>query len=58
MGGYFCRSYCESNELEKCFSEEEIKQATFQLGADKAPGPDGFPILFFQNSRMLLRTTW
>lgn len=47
MGGYFCRSYCESNELEKSFSEEKIKQATFQLGADKAPGPDGFSILFF-----------
>ena len=27
---------------------EEIKRATFDLGAKKAPGPDGFLIAFFQ----------
>ena len=30
------------------FSLKEIRKATFDLGADKAPGPDGFPIFFFQ----------
>ncbi|XP_062021341.1 uncharacterized protein LOC133737882 [Rosa rugosa] len=29
------------------FSMEEVKAATFQLGALKAPGPDGFPGLFY-----------
>lgn len=29
-------------------SREEVKQATFQLGATKAPGPDGFNGLFYQ----------
>ncbi|KAF7135399.1 hypothetical protein RHSIM_Rhsim08G0131400 [Rhododendron simsii] len=29
-------------------TDEEIKEATFQLGALKTPGPDGFPGLFFQ----------
>lgn len=31
------------------FSEEEIKKAVFDLGGDRAPGPDGFPAAFFQN---------
>lgn len=30
------------------FTLEEIKKATFQLGSEKAPGPDGFPLIFFQ----------
>lgn len=34
--------------LEAPFTQDEIKRATFELGADKAPGPDGFPIFFFQ----------
>lgn len=29
------------------FTVEEIKQAVFQLGRDKAPGPDGFPLCFY-----------
>lgn len=29
------------------FNEDEIKTATQQLGADKAPGPDGFPGMFY-----------
>ena len=28
--------------------EEEIGVAVFGLGAEKSPGPDGFPIIFFQ----------
>ncbi|OAY62569.1 LINE-1 retrotransposable element ORF2 protein [Ananas comosus] len=30
------------------FTIDEIKKATFQLGSEKAPGPDGFPLIFFQ----------
>lgn len=33
-------------ELEAPFSSEEIFAAISGLGVDKAPGPDGFPILF------------
>ncbi|XP_057818352.2 uncharacterized protein LOC131031289 [Cryptomeria japonica] len=28
-------------------SSEEVKYAVFGMGSDKAPGPDGFPALFF-----------
>ncbi|OAY66433.1 LINE-1 retrotransposable element ORF2 protein [Ananas comosus] len=30
------------------FSIDEIKHAVFQLGSDKAPGPDGYSIRFYQ----------
>lgn len=33
--------------LEQPFIEEEIKKATFGLSIDKAPGSDGFSVLFF-----------
>ena len=33
--------------LESEFLEEEIKAAVFDLGDDKASGPDGFPLVFF-----------
>ena len=29
-------------------SDEEIKGATFDMAPDKSPGPDGFPLFFFQ----------
>ncbi len=37
-----------SDDLTSPFSLEEIKLATFQLGGDKAPGPDDFSLIFFQ----------
>ena len=37
------------SSLDAPFTIEEVRKATFELGADKAPGPDVFPIFFFQN---------
>ncbi|XP_039130342.1 uncharacterized protein LOC120266746 [Dioscorea cayenensis subsp. rotundata] len=34
--------------LELPFTIEEVKRAVFDLGSDKAPGPDGFPMSFFK----------
>lgn len=34
------------SELEEDFSEEEIKQAIWDLGADRAPRPDRYPMFF------------
>jgi len=36
-------------ELVREFSEEEVWKAINELGKDKAPGPDGFNIAFFQH---------
>lgn len=41
--------------LDQSFSLEEIKQAMFDLGADKAPCRDGFPIFFFQTNWGLIK---
>jgi hypothetical protein len=39
----------EENEvLVAPFSEEEVKMAVFDMEYNKAPGPDGFPIEFYQ----------
>lgn len=42
------RSILNPDKLTLPFSPEEIKEATFQLGGDKAPRPDGFNLRFFQ----------
>lgn len=34
--------------IEGGFLEEEIKEATFGLGNDRAPSPDGLQVAFFQ----------
>jgi hypothetical protein len=34
--------------LDADFSEKEVKEAVFGSYADGAPGPDGFPFLFYQ----------
>ena len=38
----------ENKTLSNPLSEEEIKLAIFYSYADGAPGPDGFPFLFYQ----------
>ncbi|XP_039126955.1 uncharacterized protein LOC120263117 [Dioscorea cayenensis subsp. rotundata] len=43
------KSSVDLTDLERPFSLEEIKKAVFDLGGDKAPGPDGFPLHFFKH---------
>lgn len=44
----FCnKSIPNPERLTVPFTLDEIKKATFQLGGDKAPGPDGFNLKFF-----------
>ena len=38
----------ENEGLTAPFSEEEVKLATFDMEHNKAPGPDGFPVEFYQ----------
>ena len=49
-------SVSENEMLEAPFTEEEIKEAVFGSYADGAPGPDGFPFLFYQRFWDLIKT--
>ena len=46
---FTCLSNQQAGSLEAHFTEEEIKYAVFGLGDGRAPGPDGFPTIFFQH---------
>ena len=39
----------ENAYLTAPFTEEEVRQAIFQMEPNKAPGPDGFPAEFYQS---------
>jgi hypothetical protein len=39
----------ENNQLVKDITEEEIAKAVWSMDPDKAPGPDGFPIIFYRS---------
>nr|CAD1817376.1 unnamed protein product [Ananas comosus var. bracteatus] len=41
-------SAAKLSTLTRPFQLAEIKNAVFHLGKDKAPGPDGFPLSFYQ----------
>ncbi|XP_073355154.1 uncharacterized protein [Aegilops tauschii subsp. strangulata] len=41
-------SEAHNNILDTAFTEKEIKAAVFSSYAEGAPGPDGFPFLFYQ----------
>ncbi|KAJ1429504.1 Reverse transcriptase domain [Sesbania bispinosa] len=45
-----------NEELMRPITEEEVKKATFSMGAMKAPGPGGLNGLFFQNHWEALKT--
>jgi hypothetical protein len=40
----------ENAEVIGPFSEEEVKRALFQMERNKAAGPDGLPVEFFQKN--------
>lgn len=42
------KMHVDLSYLEQPFRLDEIKCAVFELGSNKAPGPDGFPIHFFK----------
>ncbi|BFG30782.1 hypothetical protein CerSpe_170560 [Prunus speciosa] len=44
-----------NNSLCSPVLDEEIKEAAFQLGASKAPGPDGFSGIFYHNYWGIIR---
>jgi hypothetical protein len=41
--------------LVEVFTEEELRQAMFQMEHNKSPGPDGFWLNFIKHSGRLLR---
>ncbi|KAL2235461.1 UNVERIFIED_CONTAM: hypothetical protein Sindi_1278300 [Sesamum indicum] len=40
----------ETGQLLESFSEEDIKEAVFDIGEDRAPGPDGYSSGFYKNA--------
>ncbi|XP_059073624.1 uncharacterized protein LOC131874320 [Cryptomeria japonica] len=46
----------DNKMLMKPFKEDEVKVAVFSLHSDKALGPDGFPVRFFQNCWEFIKT--
>jgi hypothetical protein len=38
----------ENEKLIAVITEQEVKEAVFQMKHNKAPGPDGFPAEFYQ----------
>ncbi|GKA08064.1 RNA-directed DNA polymerase, eukaryota, partial [Tanacetum coccineum] len=47
-------SYEKAQDLERVFLKDEIKQAVWDCGLDKSPGPDGFTFGFYRKFWSLL----
>lgn len=45
----------EIEDLERPFTEAEIENAVDQMACNKAAGPDGFPVEFFQNCWSIIK---
>ena len=45
----------EAENLEQPFSEEEIHSAPMEMNGDKAPGPDGFSMAFWQRCWVIVK---
>jgi mannosylglycoprotein endo-beta-mannosidase len=45
----------ERENLDIAFTEEEIKNVIDQMERNKAPGPDGFPVEFYQASWVVIK---
>lgn len=50
-----CINAIESDILDVSFTEEEVLLAIKDLGQDKTPGPDGYPLMFFSKCRNFLK---
>lgn len=51
MDRVLCQISESMNEnLTRAVTEEEVRLAPYQLGGSKAPGPDGFPRMFYQKN--------
>ncbi|GJQ94065.1 RNA-directed DNA polymerase, eukaryota, reverse transcriptase zinc-binding domain protein [Tanacetum coccineum] len=48
-------SHDQAQDLEKAFLKDEIKQAVWDCGLDKSPGPDGFTFCFYRKFWSLLK---
>src|SRR6266540_5064554 len=46
----------ENDMLTATFTEQEVKDAVFQMEHNKAPGPDGFPAEFYQTFWDIIKT--
>jgi hypothetical protein len=46
----------ENADLIRPFSEEEVKYALFQMERNKATGPDGLPVEFFQKNWSVIKS--
>ncbi len=51
----FAEESCDLSDLHLPFSQAEIRGAVFSSAPDRAPGPDGFPLLFYQRYWGLIR---
>ena len=45
---FACLDKTERSMLEREFEKEKIFEALMEVGGDKAPGPNGFSMAFFQ----------